>query len=78
MDHDTTNEELRYNIVEPLGHDEGTIEHIDTPFAAVYRFSQDDINKNQIIYRPPRAEIGPVEKNVQFKFIGEFRLFQRF
>ncbi|XP_055954387.1 extracellular matrix organizing protein FRAS1-like [Patella vulgata] len=45
--------EIIYSITTLLGDDEGTVEHIEVPFKPVLRFTQDDVDNNRIIYRPP-------------------------
>lgn len=69
-DRDTTPENIRYKITSLLGENEGTIEHIDSPYINVVHFTQDDINNNKIIFRPPDKEIGLDEVQVSFSFIG--------
>lgn len=64
--------DIVYRVTEPLGLDEGAIEHVDSPFVMLYRFTQEDIDKENIIYRPPITELGSDSREVQFKFVGKF------
>jgi len=68
-DLDTRDRDLVYRLTSLLGADEGTIEHIDFPFKPVLQFTQQDINNNRILYRPPDHEIGLAEKEVSFNFV---------
>ncbi|XP_035826399.1 extracellular matrix protein FRAS1 [Aplysia californica] len=68
-DVDTPPEDLVYRITTLLHEEEGTIEHIDFPFSPVLQFTQDDVNNNRIIYRPPDEEIGMDEMEVNFLFV---------
>ncbi|XP_064605999.1 extracellular matrix organizing protein FRAS1-like [Liolophura sinensis] len=61
--------DIMYRVTEPLGLDEGAIEHVDSPFIMLYRFTQEDIDKENIIYRPPITELGSGSREVQFKFV---------
>uniref|UniRef100_A0A8C3WYZ9 Fraser extracellular matrix complex subunit 1 n=1 Tax=Catagonus wagneri TaxID=51154 RepID=A0A8C3WYZ9_9CETA len=44
-----------YNITLPLHPDQGVIERRDQPHAPVRYFTQEDINRGRILYRPPAA-----------------------
>ncbi|XP_048248290.1 extracellular matrix organizing protein FRAS1-like isoform X2 [Haliotis rufescens] len=68
-DADTSPTDVIYAITTLLGEGEGMLEHIDTPFKPVLRFSQDDVNNNRIIYRPPDTDVGLTVKKVTFSFV---------
>ena len=68
VDIDTDDHDIVYTITRPLAQEEGTIENVEQAFRPVRRFTQDDINKNKIIYRPPVTEIGANEKEFSFQF----------
>ncbi|ESO99609.1 hypothetical protein LOTGIDRAFT_173674 [Lottia gigantea] len=68
-DSGTIAKDIVYSITTLLGDDEGAVEHIEVPFKPVLRFTQDDINNNRIVYRPPVTEIGTEEREVMFNFI---------
>ena len=72
-DLDTLDRDLVYRLTSLLGEDEGTVEHIDFPFKPVLQFTQQDINNNRILYRPPDQEIGLAEKEVSFSFVCKCR-----
>ena len=69
-DIDTPTRDLRYHITQPLTLDDGRIEHMDRPFLPVTDFTQQDINENKIIYRPPTQDMGTEKKTVKFMFTG--------
>ncbi|XP_013419183.1 extracellular matrix protein FRAS1-like, partial [Lingula anatina] len=66
---DSDDRDIVYTITRPLQSTQGSVEHIREPFQPVFRFTQEDINMNKIIYRPPMTEIGPEEKKFTFDFI---------
>ncbi|KAL3876627.1 hypothetical protein ACJMK2_034445 [Sinanodonta woodiana] len=68
-DQDTPDDSIVYTIVKPLGENEGLLENIESPFRRIAKFTQDDINNNRIIYRPPDFDIGYKEREVSFTFI---------
>ena len=47
------------------------MEHVERPFKSVQQFTQEDVNNNRIIYRPPEKEIGNREKEFIFYFTGQ-------
>ena len=71
-DTDSSDEDLVYHITRPLASADGTVEHIERPFVMVLQFSQEDINENRILYRPPKEEVGIAEKTVSFEFARKF------
>ena len=71
-DTDSNDEDLMYHITRPLASVDGTVEHIERPFVMVLQFSQEDINENKILYRPPKEEVGIAEKTVSFEFACKF------
>ncbi|KAL5018410.1 hypothetical protein ScPMuIL_004132 [Solemya velum] len=68
-DADTSDQNLIYTITTSLAPSEGTLERVDHPFTSLFTFTQDDINNNRIVYRPPDSEIGTEEMVVSFTFI---------
>ena len=71
QDEDSLPQNLVYRITTLLRKDGGSVEHIDFPFIPVLQFTQEDVNRNRIIYRPPNKEIGSKAIEVYFKFIGK-------
>lgn len=61
---------IRFSITRPLGPLDGIIENIERPTQGIKSFTQDDVNNNRIIYRPPEAEFGFKEREVFFYFTG--------
>uniref|UniRef100_A0AAV2MQE8 Uncharacterized protein n=1 Tax=Knipowitschia caucasica TaxID=637954 RepID=A0AAV2MQE8_KNICA len=55
VDSETPSDKLIYNITKPLPLGHGVLEHRDSPYSAVSRFTQSDVDKGKIIYRPPHA-----------------------
>ena len=70
-DRDSSADTIYYTITEPLGKGQGTVEHVERPFKSVQQFTQEDVNNNRIIYRPPEKEIGNREKEFIFYFTGQ-------
>ncbi|XP_076458587.1 LOW QUALITY PROTEIN: extracellular matrix organizing protein FRAS1-like [Babylonia areolata] len=68
-DVDTGDRDLVYRLTSVLEEEEGSIEHIDFPFRPVLQFTQQDINNNYIVYRPPPTDIGTREKEVSIGFV---------
>ncbi|KAK3090989.1 hypothetical protein FSP39_016284, partial [Pinctada imbricata] len=68
LDLDTEDSDIRYSVIRPLGQGEGTLEHVQNPFVSISRFTQEDINNNRVIYRPPLQEIGTDEREFYFTF----------
>ncbi|XP_052791092.1 extracellular matrix organizing protein FRAS1-like isoform X2 [Mya arenaria] len=68
MDHDTSPAGIYYEVTRPLGLRDGSLEHVERPSRNVHIFTQEDVNNNRIIYRPPAAELGYKEKEVFFFF----------
>jgi hypothetical protein len=71
QDRDTEDADIVYNIVRPLGQGEGTVEYVSHPFTPITRFSQEDINNNRVVYRPPAKELGAQEREFYFTFTGK-------
>ena len=71
IDRDTGPTGILFTITRPLRPYDGIVEHIERPTQALKSFTQDDVNNNRIIYRPPEAELGYKEKEVFFYFTGE-------
>ncbi|KAB7500158.1 Extracellular matrix protein FRAS1 [Armadillidium nasatum] len=59
---------LVYTITRPLGPNDGSLFHIDSPGLELRQFTQSDINEMKIIYMPPLGDIGDTEKVISFKF----------
>ena len=70
-DRDTSDDHILFTVTHPLREGEGLLEHIDTPFQPVMTFTQDDINHNRVVYRPPSADIGTQEREFVFYFTGQ-------
>ncbi|KAM9392081.1 extracellular matrix organizing protein FRAS1 [Pholidichthys leucotaenia] len=68
-DSETPNEKLIYNITKPLPPGQGAVEHRDGPYAPVKHFTQADVNKGKIIYRPPPAP-SHLQELYQYSFTG--------
>ncbi|PIK53992.1 hypothetical protein BSL78_09129, partial [Apostichopus japonicus] len=68
-DPDSVDSTITYNITAPLQSNQGSIEHDDYPFSAIWQFSQADINAGKIIYRPPRIDIGSQSLTFMFHFM---------
>lgn len=71
QDRDTEDKDIVYSIVKPLAPGEGTIEYVSHPFTPISSFSQEDINNNRIMYRPPPKELGAQEREFFFTFTGK-------
>lgn len=71
QDRDTADKDIVYSIVKPLAPGEGTIEYVSHPFTPISSFSQEDINNNRIMYRPPPKELGAQEREFFFTFTGK-------
>ena len=71
-DLDTADRDLVYHITRPLSSADGIVEHIERPFVMVLEFTQEDINENRILYRPPKKDIGISQKTVTFMFTCKF------
>lgn len=71
QDRDTEDKDIVYSIVKPLDPGEGTIEYVSHPFTPITSFSQEDINNNRIMYRPPPKELGAQEREFFFTFTGK-------
>lgn len=71
-DRNTGPANIRFTITRALGHHDGFVEHMERPTQAVNSFTQDDVNNNRIIYRPPELEFGYKEREVFFYFTGTF------
>ena len=69
-DQDSAADMIYYIITKPLGEGQGTLEHVERPFKRVRQFTQEDVNNNRIIYRPPEREIGNREMEFTFYFTG--------
>ena len=69
-DQDSAADMIYYIITKPLGEGQGTLEHVERPFKRVRQFTQEDVNNNRIIYRPPEKEIGNREMEFTFYFTG--------
>ena len=69
-DRDTVPDEIYYTVTKPLGEGHGMLEHVERPFKPVRSFTQEDINNNRIIFRPPEKEIGNRETEFTFYFTG--------
>lgn len=74
QDRDTEDKDIVYSIVKPLAPGEGTIEYVSHPFTPITSFSQEDINNNRIMYRPPPKELGAQEREFFFTFTGKKKL----
>ena len=61
---------IQYNITRPLGSNDGSLEHVDRQANQVFNFTQEDIDSNRIIFRPPDRELGGIEKDVFLYFTG--------
>ena len=72
-DRDTAADHIYYTITKPLGEDQGRLEHVERPFKSVRSFTQDDVNNNRIIYRPPEGRVGSREMEFIFYFTGKRR-----
>ena len=70
-DQDTASDQIYYTISKPLGEDQGRLEHVERPFKPVSSFTQDDVNNNRIIYRPPDGLIVSRETEFTFFFTGK-------
>ena len=70
-DRDSAAEQIYYTVTKPLGENQGSLEHVERPFKPVRSFTQDDVNNNRIIYRPPEREIGDREMEFTFYFTGK-------
>ncbi|XP_061672611.1 extracellular matrix protein FRAS1 isoform X3 [Syngnathoides biaculeatus] len=68
MDSETPSDRLVYNITKPLPAEQGTIEHRDRPYMAVKHFTQADVDKGKIVYRPPQAP-SHLQELYQYSFI---------
>ncbi|KAK7933746.1 hypothetical protein WMY93_004642 [Mugilogobius chulae] len=55
VDSETPSDKLIYNITKALPAGHGVLEHRDRPYSSVTQFTQADVNKGKIIYRPPQA-----------------------
>ncbi|KAM8864960.1 extracellular matrix organizing protein FRAS1 isoform 2-T3 [Synchiropus picturatus] len=69
IDSETPSQKLVYNITKPLQLGQGAIEHRDRPHVAATVFTQDDVNRGKIIYRPPAAP-SHLQELYQYSFIG--------
>ncbi|KAM9823010.1 extracellular matrix organizing protein FRAS1 [Syngnathus typhle] len=69
VDSETPSDGLIYNITKPLPAGQGAIEHGDRPYAAVSHFTQADVDKGKIVYRPPRAP-SHLQELYQYSFTG--------
>lgn len=74
QDRDTEDKDIVYSIVKPLAPGEGTIEYVSHPFTPITSFSQEDINNNRIMYRPPPKELGAQEREFFFTFTGKKKI----
>jgi len=74
LDQDTGPAGIHYEVTQPLGLRDGSLEHVERPSRNVRRFTQEDVNNNRIIYRPPTSELGFREKDVFFFFTGWLRI----
>ena len=72
-DVDTTTEELVYRITSPLHPQDGTLQLLDQP-GQVTHFTQEDVNQNKLLYKPPDDDIGLYEREVSFYFIRKLIL----
>lgn len=70
QDSDTEDKDIIFSIIKPLAPGEGTLESVSHPFTPIARFSQEDINNNRILYRPPAKELGAQEREFFFTFTG--------
>ena len=70
QDSDTEDKDIIFSIIKPLAPGEGTLESVSHPFTPIARFSQEDINNNRILYRPPAKELGAKEREFFFTFTG--------
>lgn len=70
--------QIVYTITRPLGPDDGSLFHIDSPGLELNEFTQFDIDNFKIIYLPPFVSIGPEEKFFSFKFTGNILLMHAF
>ena len=70
QDSDTEDKDIIFSIIKPLAPGEGTLESVSHPFTPIARFSQEDINNNRILYRPPVKELGAQEREFFFTFTG--------
>lgn len=71
-DRDTGPDGILFTISRPLRLQDGFVEHFERPTQALRSFTQDDVNNNRIIYRPPEAEFGYREREVFFYFTGKY------
>lgn len=72
-DADTPDKKLVYTVTTSLAPSEGSLEHVNHPYTSLLTFTQDDINNNRIVYRPPDSGIDTEEMVVSFSFVGEQR-----
>lgn len=63
---------IHYNVTHPLKSKDGSLEHIERPSEHIEYFTQEDVDNNRIVYRPPNDELGDKEKEVFFYFTGRF------
>lgn len=63
-------EHLKYTITLPLGPNDGSLFHIDSPGLELRHFMQTDIDDMKIIYIPPFSDMGQEDKFFSFKFTG--------
>ncbi|XP_053388167.1 extracellular matrix organizing protein FRAS1-like isoform X2 [Mercenaria mercenaria] len=68
VDRDTGPAGILFTITRPLRPQDGMVEHMERPTQALKSFTQDDVNNNRIIYRPPQTELGYREREVFFYF----------
>lgn len=61
---------IYYNITRSLGRNDGRLENVERPGQPVLYFTQEDVDSNRIVYRPPGRELGGGEKDVFFYFTG--------
>ncbi|KAH3869870.1 hypothetical protein DPMN_033043, partial [Dreissena polymorpha] len=62
---------VKFTLTHPLGPRDGSLEHVERPSKNLKTFTQEDVNNNRIIYRPPFAELGFKQRDVFFYFTVE-------